>query len=121
MRVRGQGSCRCRLGQSRWQRRANPHRRVAVAFSAVLVSFVGGFFPTWAAGTGLKAMWGPATRDGVSLFPIYRELGVKIYEDDLRWNLIAPTRPDHPRNPRDPAYAWPGEVTHAVREAHRTA
>ena len=31
----------------------------------------------------LKAMWGPATRDGVSLFPTYRALGVNIYEDPI--------------------------------------
>lgn len=67
----------------------------------------------------LKAMWGPATHDGISLFPTYRELGVKIYEDDLRWNSIAPRPPGSPRNPNDPAYVWPAEVTAAVAEAER--
>src|SRR5947209_13304046 len=65
----------------------------------------------------VKAMWGPATRNGVSLFPTYRELGVKIYEDSLPWYSIAPRRPKHPRSPSDPAYVWPDEVTRAVREA----
>src|SRR5438309_249568 len=59
---------------------------------------------------GVKAMWGPATRDGVSQFPIYRELGVKVYEDDLSWAQIATRRPRNPRDPRDPAYVWPAEV-----------
>jgi len=66
-----------------------------------------------------KAMWGPAIHDGVSLFPTYRELGVKIYEDRLRWSEIAPRRPRNSRNPNDPAYVWPAEVTQAVAEAKR--
>jgi hypothetical protein len=67
----------------------------------------------------LKAMWGPSVHNGVSLFPTYRELGVKIYEDDLHWNSIALSRPRSSRNPNDPAYAWPAEVTQAVAEAKR--
>ena len=66
-----------------------------------------------------KAMWGPGFRHGVSVFPIFHELGTKVYEDDLRWNLIALRRPKDPRNPNDPAYVWPSEVTHAVAEAKR--
>jgi hypothetical protein len=66
-----------------------------------------------------KGMWGPSTRNGNSLFPVYRELGVKIYEDALRWNLIASRRPKHPGRPHDPAYVWPPEVTRAVSEAKR--
>jgi len=66
-----------------------------------------------------KAMWGPAIHDGVSLFPTYRELGVKIYEDRLRWSEVAPRRPRNPRNPNNPAYVWPAEVTQAVAEAKR--
>jgi hypothetical protein len=65
----------------------------------------------------LKAMWGPAIHEGASLFPTYRDLGVKIYQDDLHWNLIAQQRPRSPRNPNDPAYVWPAEVTTAVAEA----
>jgi hypothetical protein len=58
-------------------------------------------------------------RDGQSLFPTYRALGTKIYEDDLFWNAIARHRPRHPRSPADPAYAWPPEVDQAIREAKR--
>ncbi|HEY5199182.1 MAG TPA: hypothetical protein VIJ51_19345 [Solirubrobacteraceae bacterium] len=66
-----------------------------------------------------KAIWGPAVHDGVSLFPTYRQLGVTIYEDDLDWNLVAPTRPQTPTDPSDPAYHWPSEVTSAVAQAAR--
>src|ERR1039457_5899954 len=68
---------------------------------------------------GLKAMWGPAIHNGASLFPTYRDLGVKIYEDDLRWDSIALRRPQHPTNPDATAYVWPAEVTTAVAEAKR--
>jgi hypothetical protein len=54
-----------------------------------------------------------------SRFPIYRDLGMKIYEDRLNWATIAPSKPRQPTNPRDPAYHWPAEVTAAVREAGR--
>jgi hypothetical protein len=66
---------------------------------------------------GLKAIWGPSIRNGASLFPTYRDLGVKIYQDDLHWDSIATRRPRNPRNPNDPAYAWPDEVTSAVAQA----
>jgi hypothetical protein len=68
-------------------------------------------------GYALKAMWGPSVRDGVSLFPAFKELGVKIYQDDLHWDSIATRRPRNPRNPNDPAYVWPDEVTSAVAQA----
>jgi hypothetical protein len=67
----------------------------------------------------LKAMWGPSIRDGVSLFPTYRDLGVKIYEEKLPWFVVASTRPRHPLDPNDPAYVWPAEITTAVAEAKR--
>jgi hypothetical protein len=71
------------------------------------------------ASAGLKGMWGPAYRNGVSLFPIYRALGVRLYEDDLHWNAIARRAPRDSRNPNDPRYVWPKEVTRAVAEAKR--
>lgn len=67
----------------------------------------------------LKAIWGPAIVDGVSRFPIYEELGVKICEEKLFWSATASRRPSNPRNPGDPAYAWPAGVTEAVAEAQR--
>jgi hypothetical protein len=65
----------------------------------------------------VKAIWGPYLRNGVSQFPIYRELGVSIYEEDLHWDQVAPTRPRHPRDPHDAAYRWPVAVTDAIGEA----
>jgi hypothetical protein len=44
---------------------------------------------------------------------------VKIYEDRLYWSSIALHRPKNPSTPKDPAYAWPAEVTQAVAEAKR--
>jgi hypothetical protein len=72
---------------------------------------------TAAATPVLKAMWGPSVHGGVSEFPIYRELGVKVYEDQLSWNSIAVEKPRHARDPKDPAYVWPAEVTNAVAQA----
>ncbi len=60
----------------------------------------------------LKAMWGSAIHNGASLFPTYRDLGVKIYEDRLPWESIAMRRPRNARNPHDPAYIWPAEAAH---------
>lgn len=65
----------------------------------------------------LKAMWGPAVVNGVSQFPVYRDLGVKIYETTLYWNTIATRRPQDARNPRDPAYVWPAAIDDAVAAA----
>jgi hypothetical protein len=66
-----------------------------------------------------KAIWGPVTRAGVSQFPLYRNLGVGILEMDLAWSQVAPTRPQHPENPRDPAYQWPADIQTAVTQASR--
>ncbi len=86
-----------------------------IAVVLTLLSFTSSF----ARASATKAMWGPAVHDGASLFPTYRELGVKIYEDRLRWSEIAPSRPRVSRNPNDRAYVWPIEVTKAVAEAKR--
>src|SRR5438309_1480867 len=67
----------------------------------------------------IKGIWGPFMRDGRSSFPVYRELGVRLYEEDLHWDTIAPTRPRHPADPSDSAYVWPSEVLRAVHEANR--
>ena len=96
--------------------------RVALMYAAAtLLAAIAAAGPA-SAGAGaesLKAIWGPAVHGGRSLFPTYRELGVKIYEDRLTWDTIATRRPRNPRNPNDPAYVWPSEVTAAVAEAKR--
>ena len=66
-----------------------------------------------------KAIWGPVEVDGQSQFPVYRHLGVDIYQYGVRWDLTAPTRPADPLDPADPAYRWPGELDAAIAEASR--
>jgi hypothetical protein len=64
-----------------------------------------------------KSIWGPVTVDGRSQFPIYRDLGVGIWQANLHWNGVATARPANPRDPADPAYSWPSELDTAVSEA----
>jgi hypothetical protein len=66
-----------------------------------------------------KAIWGPVYRDGVNQFALYRQLGVSIYQADVSWNVVAPSRPKHPTNPNDRAYHWPVQIQQAIRQAHR--
>lgn len=66
-----------------------------------------------------KAIWGPVRVDGVSQFPIYHRLGAGIFLYRINWNAIAPTRPEHPADPGDPAYLWPAELRDALRQARR--
>ena len=67
-----------------------------------------------------KAIWGPTKVNGVSQFPIYRDLGVGIFQMQLSWNQVAPTRPTDPGDPADPAYRWPKEVDFAIRAGARS-
>jgi hypothetical protein len=92
-------------------------RCVGAAISVVLCLAFLTTLSSLAEASGLKAIWGPVRRDGVSQFPIYRDLRVGIYEAPLGWDEVAPTRPRHPRDPRDPAYRWPPELADAVGQA----
>jgi hypothetical protein len=97
-------------------------RRARIACATTLLLTALGASTAFASAQGapvLKAMWGPAIVNGVSRFPIYEQLGVSIYEEKLPWESIATRRPRHPRNPSDPAYNWPAELTQAVAEAER--
>ncbi len=69
------------------------------------------------AGATIKAIWGPAelpagnafcptAKDSCSAFPVYSQLGVNVFQFQIHWNEVAPTRPSHPRDPNDPAYHW---------------
>lgn len=95
--------------------------RKRAAALVVIELALGAFLPLASSDqvSGLKAMWGPPIHDGTSLFPAYRDLGIKIYEDGIPWASVASRRPRHPVNPNDPAYAWPVEVTRAVAQAKR--
>ncbi len=53
------------------------------------------------AGAFSKAIWGPVYRNGVNQFPIYKQLGVSIYEDDVDWFEVAQRGRDT-RQPRRP-------------------
>jgi hypothetical protein len=67
-----------------------------------------------------KAIWGPVTVNGASQFPVYRDLGVGIYQHQLSWDEVAPRRPERPGDPADPAYRWPDELDFAIAEARRS-
>src|SRR3954454_21402947 len=87
--------------------------RLALICAAVLAACA----PAADAASFQKAIWGPVARDGVSQFPLYKQLGVGIYETGLEWDHVAPTRPAHPTNPNAPAYQWPQAVDDAVAQA----
>ncbi len=63
-------------------------------------------------------MWGPVRVDGVSQFPIYRELGVGIFQYTLSWAAwhrhARPTRATRRTRPTAPE-----ELEFAVAEARR--
>ena len=69
-----------------------------------------------AAPTLKKAIWGPIEHNGLPQFPIYADLGAGIWQTTVRWDQVASARPTDPRNPADPAYAWPLEVDRAISE-----
>jgi len=69
--------------------------------------------------SGQKAIWGPVTVGGRSEFPVYRTLGVGIFEMDLNWASVAPTAPLNSSDPRDPAYQWPADIDYAIQQAAR--
>ena len=66
-----------------------------------------------------KAIWGPARVGAVAQFPIYKDLGARIWHSALQWSAVAPSRPAHPTDPRDPAYEWPASLDDAVSQARR--
>lgn len=71
------------------------------------------------AGAFSKAIWGQVYRNGVNQFPLYKKLGVGIYEAQLLWNQVALRRPSHATNPADSAYQWPTGIQRAINQAHR--
>ncbi len=83
--------------------------------------------PTVAHAKLLKSIWGPyelpagdascpTTTQACSAFPIYRELGVDVFQFQIHWDEIAPTRPLQPRDPNDPAYKW-GSIDTIVEQS----
>ncbi|MBA2545451.1 MAG: hypothetical protein H0V15_01110, partial [Solirubrobacterales bacterium] len=72
-----------------------------------------------AAQTPKKSMWGPVEAEfGRPLFPIFKQLGVGLYSNAVRWDQVAPTtRPANPTDPNDPAYTWPSYLTESLAAA----
>jgi hypothetical protein len=68
----------------------------------------------------IKSIWGlTKLRDGRSAFPIYKDLGVQMLQQQLVWSQVATSRPANPRDPRDPAYHWPVHIDLAYKQTHR--
>ena len=58
--------------------------------------------------------------DGTTpLFPVYRDLGVGLFSNAVRWDWIAPTRPKDPTDPNDPAYTWPSYFSQSAKLAKK--
>lgn len=66
-----------------------------------------------------KGFWGPTQVDGVSQFGIYEDLGVTLFQYQMRWDFVAPTKPSNPTDPTDPAYQWPADLDYAIKEGRR--
>ena len=76
--------------------------------------------PATASAGSAKAIWGPVEMpDGSSAFRVYKDLGVRVFQAQLNWNQVAPSRPARPTDPGDPAYRWPAAVNAAVRAGRR--
>ena len=88
--------------------------RLATAALLVLLAAAPG---AGAAQSVKKGIWGPVRVDGVSQFPIYKELGAGVYHTSFSWADVAKTRPANPREPTDPAYQWKSSIDDAVKEA----
>ena len=90
--------------------------------SAALVLLLAGVLlqPGLAEARTSKAIWGPTRMpDGSSAFRVYRDLGVDVFQVQLVWDRVAPTRPARPTRPGDRAYVWPEIVNEAVRMGRR--
>jgi len=90
--------------------------RWALALACAIAGALAGAGPAPAA-TLDKGFWGPTAVDGVSQFPLYKRLGVTVFQLQLSWAATAPTRPANPRDPADPAYVWPADVDATIAEA----
>ena len=94
-------------------------RRVATVLAALVASGVLLLAPPASASPKLlKGFWGPTHQlSGQSAFPIYRDLGVNVFQMQLHWNEIAPIKPLNPRSSSDPAYLWPEDVSYGIAQA----
>jgi len=93
------------------------NRRHTFLLAALAAALLAVAVPPAGARPLLKAFWGPDQRNGVSQFPVYADLGVDVYQTQLRWDQIAPVRPVDPEDPGDPAYRWPPGLDRILQEA----
>lgn len=93
-----------------------PWRRLLVSLAATALLLAITATPSGGTVTRKKAMWGPLVHDGRPQMPIYADLGVGIWQAQLRWERVAPTRPQNPRDPSDPAYQWPSTIDDAISQ-----
>lgn len=75
--------------------------------------------PAAATAAPVKAIWGPVQVDGASQFAAYDDLGVDLFQLQVDWRTVAPTKPANPADPSDPAYRWPADLDLAVSEGVR--
>jgi hypothetical protein len=110
--------------QSDWTFR--PIGAVVALFCCVLAVAA---FAAPARAEAVKAIWGPTELEAgnaacppggepCSAFPTYKRLGVDVFQYQVHWDEVAPTRPRDPRDPDDPAYHW-GELDQVAAEAER--
>src|SRR5215217_7260238 len=88
-----------------WRQRSGPMgaRVTRFAIRAVLLAACAVLLLELPAHAALrKGAWGPVKLHGVSQFPVYKKLGVTVYNTRLDWRSVAVRRPTHPRDPRDP-------------------
>ena len=95
------------------------HRYWRVARRAALLAGLVAALAPAGASAFQKGIWGPPTPGAVNEFPLYRALGVKIYETTLNWNQVALTKPADPTSPSDPAYTWPDGLSQQISQAAR--
>jgi hypothetical protein len=93
--------------------------RTVTAFLLAAVVALASASSALAARSDEKAFWGPLTANGAPEFAVYHDLGVGIFQTDLDWATVAPTRPRNPRSPSDPAYHWTADINFAIRQAAR--
>jgi hypothetical protein len=103
---------------------------IAFALAGVLASIVSAAASSGRPDTALasadqslkKAFWWPPTPNGpppgVSQFPFFKDLGVGIYQVQVRWDAVAAAgRPNQPTDPNDLAYNWPNGLEQTIDEA----
>jgi hypothetical protein len=98
--------------------------RVAVAGGVVALALVATSRVTPAQGRSHRAVPpskcvtdSRGTRGKRTIFRELRALGARVWSGGLSWASVAPTRPDNPTSPDDPAYHWPQKLERELTAA----